>query len=103
VPVLLKVPDERFTAEVEATAWFIACEAVVNAVKHGSPTTITITVARQAQHVVVDILDDASGGADPNGQGLRGIADRAESIGGVLVVRSNACGTSIHAELPCGS
>jgi signal transduction histidine kinase len=103
VPVLLQVPDERFKPEVEATAWFIACEAVVNAVKHGQPTTITITVARKAQHLVVDIRDDGSGGADPNSQGLRGIADRAESIGGVLVVESNACGTSIHAELPCVS
>jgi signal transduction histidine kinase len=43
------------------------------------------------------------GGADPNGQGLRGIADRAESIGGVLAVQSNPAGTSIHAELPCVS
>ncbi|MCW2544425.1 MAG: putative two-component system sensor kinase [Frankiales bacterium] len=103
LPVLLNVPDDRFTAEVEATAWFIACEAVVNAVKHGSPTTITINVTRQSEHVVLDIIDNGSGVADPNGRGLRGIADRAESIGGTLVLHSDDRGTSVRAELPCAS
>ncbi len=50
------------------------------------------------------IEDDGVGGADPTGNGLRGIADRAETIGGYLSVRERpGAGTIVTADLPCGS
>jgi signal transduction histidine kinase len=103
VPIALCVSEERFPPAVEATAWFIACEAVTNAVKHAAPTMISITVFYEPTRLVVTIDDDGCGGADPDGRGLRGITDRAESIGGTLTVSSNDRGTSIRTELPCVS
>lgn len=48
--------------------------------------------------------DDGVGSADPNGHGLRGIADRTEAVGGRLHITSPAGrGTIIEAVAPCGS
>lgn len=104
VEVTLEATRDRFAPEVEATAWFIACEAVANAVKHASPSSLDITASRHDGNLVLVVHDDGKGGADPSGPGLRGIADRAEAAGGHLVVQTDAgAGTTLIAELPCGS
>jgi len=100
----VRVADIRFAANTEATAWFIACESVANAVKHGSADHISIDAERSDAMVRLTVTDDGIGGADPTGRGLRGLADRAEAAGGTLSVRSPAgSGTTITAELPCES
>jgi signal transduction histidine kinase len=101
VPVTLVVTEQRFPAEVESTAWFIACEAITNAVKHADPSTISVTVEPRAGRLHVCVQDNGRGGADPDGTGLRGIADRAEALGGLLAVENGQPGTRVHAELPC--
>ena len=55
-----------------------------------------------AQTVLVEIVDDGSGGADPEaGTGLRGLADRIEALGGRLEVDSPpGAGTRVSARLP---
>lgn len=104
VAVHLDATRERFPPEVEATAWFIACEAVTNAVKHAHPSRVDIQASRHDGHLVVVVQDDGVGGADVSGGGLRGIADRAEAAGGRLAVETLAgAGTTVVAELPCGS
>ncbi len=104
VPVRIDATAERFAASVEETAWFIACEAVANAVKHAAPHVVDIAAQRANGHLRLVIEDDGVGGADAAGTGLRGIADRAETIGGHLRVRERpGAGTIIIAELPCGS
>jgi signal transduction histidine kinase len=102
IPVTLAVTEERFGAEVETTAWFIACEAIANAVKHASPSAIGVTVESRSGRLHICVRDDGRGGADPTGTGLRGIADRAEALGGLLFVQGgHPGGTHVHAELPC--
>ena len=54
-------------------------------------------------HLPAGVGDDGLGGADPTGSGLRGIADRTEAAGGRFRVHSSSAGTTIEAELPCGS
>ena len=53
----------------------------------------------------VEVADDGVGGADEGlGSGLRGLADRVEALEGSLRVTSPAgAGTTVRAELPCGS
>jgi signal transduction histidine kinase len=53
--------------------------------------------------VVLDVTDDGIGGADPAaGQGLRGLTDRVEALGGDLWINSpHAAGTRLHVEIPC--
>jgi signal transduction histidine kinase len=103
VAVRLSVTRDRFPPHIEEAAWYVACEAVTNAVKHGSPRFIDISADEREGRLLLTIEDDGCGGADPRGNGLRGITDRAEAAGGSLQVRSGANrGTVVTAELPCG-
>jgi signal transduction histidine kinase len=100
----LDVTGERFPPPVEEAAWFVACEAVTNAVKHAAPGLIAISASRANGTLKLIIEDNGPGGADPLGNGLRGIADRAEAAGGRLSVGTRpGAGTVVTAELPCGS
>ena len=42
--------------------------------------------------VVATIVDNGPGGADPDGSGLRGLADRADALGGSLCVECDPAG-----------
>jgi signal transduction histidine kinase len=54
--------------------------------------------------VIVDVSDDGIGGADVDGSGLRGLADRAGALDGRLVLASPpGAGTHLHVEIPCAS
>jgi signal transduction histidine kinase len=104
VPVLLELTGDRFAPAIEETAWFIACEAVANAVKHAVPHAVCIRTCRTNDRLRLVIEDDGIGGADPAGNGLRGIADRAAVTGGTLTVQPRGGhGTVVIAELPCES
>jgi signal transduction histidine kinase len=104
IPVAVDAPPGRFPAEVEATAYFVACEALANAVKHAGASAVTIDVAVEGSKLFVTVADDGAGGADPDGRGLRGLADRAEACGGRLWVESPpGGGTRVTGEIPCGS
>ena len=99
----LRATDARFPTDVEITAWYIACEAIANALKHASASSISVTVSRDDSNaLVLEVDDDGIGGADANGDGLRGIADRAEAAGGTMAVEARSGGgTSVTARLPC--
>jgi signal transduction histidine kinase len=102
LPVELEVVEERFAPAIEATAWFIVCEAMTNAVKHADATQLEVAVIRSDRRLVVRVDDNGRGDADANGSGLRGITDRAEAIGGRLTVGERpGGGTRVAGELPC--
>jgi signal transduction histidine kinase len=105
VPVDVETAGDRAPPEVEAAAYFIACEAVTNAVKHGSPSRVTVKASRTGRHLHLEVADDGVGGAAVNGgTGLAGMADRVAAQGGRLAVHSPAGGgTRIDVELPCAS
>ena len=103
-PVEVYVTRDRFSPELETTAYFIAAEGLMNAVKHAHAERICLAVARHDDQLVVSIDDDGDGGADPlGGTGLRGLADRARSHGGTIEVSSRlGAGTRLEVRLPCG-
>jgi signal transduction histidine kinase len=87
---------------VETAAYFVAAEALANAVKHGVPGRVEIRIRRAGDDVIVRVDDDGVGGADPAGRGLTGIRRRVEALDGALTVTSPPLGpTSIEAVLPC--
>jgi signal transduction histidine kinase len=105
VAVELEATHERLPPQVEAAAYFVACEAVTNAVKHASPSCVRVeaTVVGGALRLV--IADDGVGGATlAGGTGLTGLTDRVHAQGGTLLIHSPAgAGTRLEAEIPCGS
>jgi signal transduction histidine kinase len=104
VPVRLDVCNERLPSQVEATAYFVASEALSNVVKHAHARTASIAARRADEWLVVEIDDDGDGGARAGeGSGLQGIVDRVEAIGGRFRISSGPSGTHITAEIPCAS
>jgi Signal transduction histidine kinase len=64
--------------------------------------TWSIGVRADGGNLVVEVVDDGSGGADPAGNGLRGLARRVEALDGTLAVDSPTGGpTTIRAVMPC--
>ena len=105
VPVRLSVaPEARLSDQVEVAAYYVVCESLANIAKHSHATSASVAVARINGRVVVEIVDDGVGGADPErGSGLRGLADRVEALGGALRVWTPPGeGTRVRAEIPCG-
>jgi signal transduction histidine kinase len=101
----LDVPDgpgDRPPAATEATAYFVACEALTNVVKHARASQVSVTVRISAGELVMDIADDGAGGADPAGRGLANIMDRAGAAGGEAVIDSPpGQGTRLRLRIPC--
>jgi PAS domain S-box-containing protein len=102
---LVAVPDARFTAPIEATAYFTVAEALTNAARHSSAQHVEIELSRLRDHLRVEIRDDGCGGANSNGgSGLRGLTDRLAALDGRLYVSSPPGeGTVLRAEIPCAS
>jgi signal transduction histidine kinase len=97
-------PSDRLPARVEETAYYVASEALANAAKHARATAVTISARHCDGGLEVEVGDDGVGGANPNGSGLRGLADRVAALDGHLRVDSpTGRGTRITAELPCES
>ena len=95
--------EERLPQPLELAVYFVACEALANVGKYAEATAASIHLWRTERGVAIEIADDGVGGADPTGgSGLRGLADRVEALGGLLLVTSPPGeGTVITADLPC--
>ena len=104
VPVELEtLPDRRLPEQIEAAAYYVVAEALANVHKHAGARRVLVRVAARDDRVEVAIADDGAGGADEEGRGLRGLADRVESLGGVLTLESpQGGGTRLSAEIPLG-
>ena len=83
----------------------IAREALNNALKHGDPTVITVRINRDDDIVQMEIINDGADfdveeGWRQGGLGLRGMAERAESLGGRFTLTSDSeQGTQIMVEV----
>jgi signal transduction histidine kinase len=96
------VSAERFDGEVEAAAYFVASEALTNAVKHARGSQVVVRAGRDNGSLVLSVSDDGEGGAAPApGSGLAGLADRVAALGGRMDLSSDDAGTHLVAEFPC--
>lgn len=104
VPIKIEITSGRMSSRVEAAAYFVCAEALANVVKYASASRVAVAVTSDDARVTVAIEDDGVGGADPaRGSGLRGLADRIETLGGTLRVNSApGHGTRLTAEIPLG-
>jgi signal transduction histidine kinase len=102
VPVALRYElGARPDLATETVVYFVASEAVTNALKHGDPKSILIAVTREDDQIVVTVRDDGGGGADPTGSGLSGLASRVAAADGTFQVTSPIGGpTVVTARLP---
>ena len=104
IPVRVTVAGDQVPSSVAVVAYFVCAEALANAAKHAAASRVAVSVTARDGRVGVEIEDDGVGGADlGRGSGLRGLADRVETVGGTLQVASvPGQGTRLAAEIPLG-
>ena len=94
--------DER----IDGTIYRIVQEGMSNAVRHGSPRRILVTIATEDEdNIRVAVVDDGAGIDDTAGEagfGLIGMTERIAALGGTLEVgnRRDAPGVTLTAVLP---
>jgi signal transduction histidine kinase len=102
LPVEVVYEAGELPEPIELAIYFACAEAIANAAKHASATSVTVRVGRSGSLASLTVTDDGAGGADPAaGTGLRGVQDRIEALGGRVTIRSEAgVGTGLRAEIP---
>jgi signal transduction histidine kinase len=102
LPVRVTAPASRAAPAVEATAYFVACEALTNVVKHSQADSASVVITMTGSWLDMEITDDGVGGATPDGHGLANIVDRVSALDGVVTIDSPAGGgTRLVVRIPC--
>lgn len=104
VPVKLDLNlDHRLPQAIEATGYFVICEALTNVGKHSKADNAWVHGRLAGDTLVLEVGDDGVGGADAeHGSGLAGLDDRVAVVGGTMSMTSPPGGpTLLRIELPC--
>ena len=92
----VKPPD--LTPRHEATLSLVLREAVTNIVRHADASECSIEVLSGQDRTQLVIADDGRGNIRQEGNGLRGMRERVQELGGSLSLESSR-GTRLHIEL----
>jgi two-component system, NarL family, sensor histidine kinase DesK len=87
------------TPRHEATLSLVLREAVTNIVRHAGASECSIEVSTAKDRTQLVIADDGRGDIQQEGNGLRGMRERVQELGGSLSLDSNR-GTRLQIELP---
>jgi signal transduction histidine kinase len=97
-------PLRSLPAAAEVAAYLITLEALTNVVHHAKATTCRIALTVTGDEVELEVVDNGQGiaaGAH-HGVGLSSMRERAEELGGSVVVGPAAPGTRVEARIPLG-
>jgi signal transduction histidine kinase len=87
---------------VDQAAFRIIQESLTNIVRHAPAAHITVRVARQAGMLTVEVSDDGPAvSVPPDGNGIRGMRERARAVGGTVWISvREPSGLVVRADLP---
>lgn len=91
--------EVSLTPTQESVAALIVREAVTNVVRHSHAQHCRLRLARDNGSCVLEIQDNGSGGAYSEGNGLRGMRERVEALGGTFTHKTST-GTMLRFEFP---
>jgi len=100
----LQIDEDARPPSMQAAETLLRCaqESITNALKHGQPRLISLHCQRSEGHILLRIRDDGS--SQPSlvaGNGLNGMRERLEALGGDLRVAAQAeRGVELIARLP---
>jgi PAS domain S-box-containing protein len=91
--------------EIEVAVYRVAQEAVTNALRHGAPRTVVLTVRTGDHRLRLEVRDDGCGfdteARPAEALGLISMEERALALGGSFTVRSSpGAGTTVTFECP---
>ncbi len=93
--------EDLVSPAVQVAVYRSVAEALTNALRHAGASEVVVSVESRAGLVVVDVVDDGSGGPVVPGVGLSSLAQRAEHLGGCLELgEADPAGTRLHVRLP---
>jgi signal transduction histidine kinase len=87
-------PCTDLSDELQRVLWFVAAEAVTNAIKHAHAAGLELSLVRRAATVTLTVRDDGQGGVNGAPASL---SARVREADGKLAVRSDVHGTVITA------
>jgi signal transduction histidine kinase len=104
IPVRLSVAvGKRLAPEIEAMAYFVVSEGLVNAAKHAGAGLVVVRAQSTSAGLELELSDDGCGGASVRaGGGLEGLSDRLATLGARLALDSGPSGTTLGTTIPCG-
>ena len=92
----VKLPQDRETVLALSLR-----EAATNVRRHSGAKDVTIRVRREDAEVIVEVVDDGRGGRIVPGNGLNGMRERLDTVGGSLSLLTNPDGgTLLRATVP---
>jgi len=107
VDVRLEVtgPLDGLPTDVGAAAYRIVQESLTNVLRHAGADAATVVVRAADAQLEVEVVDRGSGGAPgADGSGIRGMRERATSLGGTLEAGpASGGGFRVRAVLPLSS
>jgi signal transduction histidine kinase len=101
---IVELGDQRDMPDaLGRAAYRIAQETLTNVIRHANATEVTVTLDRGPDALTMTVRDDGQGAAEVvEGNGVRGMRERAAELGGQLHVTSpgRGAGTVVTAMLP---
>ncbi len=100
----LHVGEAPRSKVVATHVYWVAREAVVNAVKHGHAKKVKIRLHVSEDHLQLEVEDDGMGlpktAGETSGIGLKVMAQRARLAGGTLLIQPSSSGTIVSCAIP---
>ncbi|HRQ36144.1 MAG TPA: sensor histidine kinase, partial [Chiayiivirga sp.] len=88
-------------ADVENALAMTVREAATNIQRHAQARQVEVHLGVEGEVAVLRVIDDGRGGALRSGNGLAGMRERLEAVGGTLRIDSRpGAGTRIEARIP---
>ena len=91
--------EVTMSAAQESVVALIVREAVTNVVRHSQARSCRLKLAAENGSCVLSVEDNGRGGVQMEGNGLRGMRERIEALGGTLS-RDTTAGTRLRFEFP---
>jgi two-component system sensor histidine kinase DesK len=94
-------PAQALPEQVETTLALALREAVTNIQRHARASCAEVSVEHDRDRAILRVHDNGRGGIDAHGNGLVGMRERVEALGGNLSIRSErGHGTELTVALP---
>jgi two-component system, NarL family, sensor histidine kinase DesK len=99
VEVKSEAVEVNLTPAQESVVALVVREAVTNVVRHAQAQHCSLRMTPVNGSCVLEIEDDGRGGIEVEGNGLRGMRERVEALGG-SIVRETKAGTKLTIQFP---
>ena len=101
VNLIYDLPQQPVPQDTERVLAMVVREAVTNIARHARAAHAYVNVCVRDNIAQLSVRDDGRGGVDVHGNGLRGMRERVQTLGGTLHLESTRSkGTTVDVRIP---